>query len=235
MLINLLDKNISLTDRTRFELKRLKKYLENLNIEITQLNKKQELELLEKYLKEFYDRTDKLDKYCIIIYDLYILCIRYNPKKFNQIFYFYNEFFTKPLSNKMTKEKFLQKAIILPIENNNFNFESFEPSFKLQELLKDNDSVNLIKSLYPFILKEFINENKKINDSFDKYKIAYNEAELSDFNKQWKVCLKNNFKDLLNGEFKEIVQQFNTQNLLNNFNNACPPSTHISTVKRHKI
>ena len=135
----------------------------------------------------------------------------------------------------MTKEKFLQKAIILPIENNNFNFESFEPSFKLQELLKDNDSVNLIKSLYPFILKEFINENKKINDSFDKYKIAYNEAELSDFNKQWKVCLKNNFKDLLNGEFKEIVQQFNTQNLLNNFNNACPPSTHISTVKRHKI
>ena len=149
--------------------------------------------------------------------------------------YFYNEFFTKPLSNKMTKEKFLQKAIILPIENNNFNFESFEPSFKLQELLKDNDSVNLIKSLYPFILKEFINENKKINDSFDKYKIAYNEAELSYFNKQLKVCLKNNFKDLLNGEFKEIVQQFNTQNLLNNFNNACPPSTHISTVKRHKI
>ena len=52
MLLNLLDKNISLTDRTRFELKRLKKYLENLNIEITQLNKKQELELLEKYLKE---------------------------------------------------------------------------------------------------------------------------------------------------------------------------------------
>ena len=36
---------------------------------------------------------------------------------------------------------------------------------------------------------------KRINDSFDKYKIAYNEAELSDFNKQWKVCLKNNFKD----------------------------------------
>ncbi len=92
MLINLLDKNISLSDRTRFELKRLKKYLEDLNIEITQLNKKQELEILEKYLKEFYDRTDKLDKYCIIIYDLYILCIRYNPKKFNQIFNFYNEF-----------------------------------------------------------------------------------------------------------------------------------------------
>ena len=67
MLLNLLDKNISLTDRTRFELKRLKKYLENLNIEITQLNKKQELEILEKYLKEFYDKTDKLDKYCIII------------------------------------------------------------------------------------------------------------------------------------------------------------------------
>ena len=62
MLLNLLDKNISLTDRTRFELKRLKKYLENLNIEITQLNKKQELELLEKYLKEYYDKTDKLDK-----------------------------------------------------------------------------------------------------------------------------------------------------------------------------
>ena len=92
MLLNLLDKNISLTDRTRFELKRLKKYLENLNIEITQLNKKQELELLEKYLKEYYDKTDKLDKYCIIIYDLYVLCIRYNPKKFNQIFNFYSEF-----------------------------------------------------------------------------------------------------------------------------------------------
>jgi hypothetical protein len=92
MLLNLLDKNISFADRTRFELKRLKKYLESLDIEITQLNKKQELEILEKYLKEFYDRTDKLDKYCIIIYDLYILCIRYNPKKFNQIFNFYNEF-----------------------------------------------------------------------------------------------------------------------------------------------
>ena len=92
MLINLLDSNISLNDRTKFELKRLKKYLENLNIEINQLNKKQELELLEKYLKEFYDKTYKLDKYCIIIYDLYILCIRYNPKKFNQIFNFYNEF-----------------------------------------------------------------------------------------------------------------------------------------------
>ncbi len=63
-----------------------------MNIEITQLNKKQELELLEKYLKEYYDRTNKLDKYCIIIYDLYILCIRYNPKKFNLIFNFYNEF-----------------------------------------------------------------------------------------------------------------------------------------------
>ena len=93
----------------------------------------------------------------------------------------------------------------------------------------------MIKSLYPFILKEFINENKKINDSFDKYKIAYNEEELSDFNKQWKLCLKNNFKDLLNGEFKEIVQQFNAQNLLNNLNNACPASTHVSTVKRQKI
>ncbi len=92
MLINLLDSNISLNDRTKFELKRLKKYLENLNIEINQLNKKQELELLEKYLKEFYDKTYKLDKYCIIIYDLYILCIRYNPKKFNQIFNFYSEF-----------------------------------------------------------------------------------------------------------------------------------------------
>lgn len=92
MLINLLDKNISLTDRTRFELKRLKKYLENLNIEITQLNKKQELELLENYLKEYYDKTDKLDKYCIIIYDLYILCIRYNPLKFKEIFNFYSEF-----------------------------------------------------------------------------------------------------------------------------------------------
>ena len=149
--------------------------------------------------------------------------------------YFYNEFFTKPLSSKMTKEKFLQKKIILPIESNNFNFHSFEPSFKLQELLKDNDSVNLVNSLYPFILREFINENKKINDSFDKCKIAYNKEELSDFNKQWKLCLKNNFKDLLNGEFKEIVQQFNTQNLLNNLNNACPPSTHVSTVKRQKI
>ena len=92
MLINLLDKNISLSDRTKFELKWLKKYLQDLNIEITQLNKKQELELLEKYLKEYYDRTNKLDKYCIIIYDLYILCIRYNPKKFNLIFNFYNEF-----------------------------------------------------------------------------------------------------------------------------------------------
>lgn len=92
MLINLLDKNISLSDRTKFELKRLKKYLQDLNIEITQLNKKQELEILEKYLKEYYDKTDKLDKYCIIIYDLYILCIRYNPKKFNLIFNFYNEF-----------------------------------------------------------------------------------------------------------------------------------------------
>lgn len=92
MLINLLDNNISLSDRTKFELKRLKKYLENLNIEITQLNKKQELELLEKYLKEYYDKTDKLDKYCIIIYDLYVLCIRYNPKKFKEILNFYNEF-----------------------------------------------------------------------------------------------------------------------------------------------
>ena len=92
MLLNLLDKNISLTDRTRFELKRFKKYLENLNIEITQLNKKQELELLEKYLKEYYDKTDKLDKYCIIIYDLYILCIRYNPLRFKEILNFYNEF-----------------------------------------------------------------------------------------------------------------------------------------------
>ena len=92
MLINLLDSNISLNDLTKFELKRLKKYLENLNIEINQLNKKQELELLEKYLKEYYDKTDKLDKYCIIIYDLYILCIRYNPLKFKEIFNFYNEF-----------------------------------------------------------------------------------------------------------------------------------------------
>ena len=92
MLIYLLDNNISLSDRTTFELKRLKKYLENLNIEITQLNKKQELELLEKYLKEYYDKTDKLDKYCIIIYDLYVLCIRYNPKKFKEILNFYNEF-----------------------------------------------------------------------------------------------------------------------------------------------
>ena len=92
MLINLLDNNISLSDRTKFELKRLKKYLENLNLEINQLNKKQELELLEKYLKEYYDKTDKLDKYCIIIYDLYILCIRYNPLKFKEIFNFYNEF-----------------------------------------------------------------------------------------------------------------------------------------------
>ena len=118
MLLNLLDKNISLTDRTRFELKRLKKYLENLNIEITQLNKKQELELLEKYLKEYYDKTDKLDKYCIIIYDLYILCIRYNPKKFNQIFYFYNEFeilYLEHLKNLVA----LEFNIFLKAQNNN--------------------------------------------------------------------------------------------------------------------
>lgn len=92
MLINLLDNNISLSDRTKFELKRLKKYLENLNIEITELNKKQELKILEKYLKEYYDKTDKLDKYCIIIYDLYILCIKYNPIRFKEILNFYNEF-----------------------------------------------------------------------------------------------------------------------------------------------
>lgn len=92
MLINLLDNNISLSDRTKFELKRLKKYLENLNIEITELNKKQELKLLEKYLKEYYDKTDKLDKYCIIIYDLYVLCIKYNPIRFKEILNFYNEF-----------------------------------------------------------------------------------------------------------------------------------------------
>ena len=118
MLLNLLDKNISLTDRTRFELKRLKKYLENLNIEITQLNKKQELELLEKYLKEYYDKTDKLDKYCIIIYDLYILCIRYNPKKFNQIFNFYNEFeilYLEHLKNLVA----LEFNIFLKAQNNN--------------------------------------------------------------------------------------------------------------------
>ena len=120
MLLNLLDKNISLTDRTRFELKRLKKYLENLNIEITQLNKKQELELLEKYLKEYYDKTDKLDKYCIIIYDLYILCSRYNPKKFNQIFYFYNEFEILYLNH-------LKNLVALEFEQKlKFN-EDFEP------------------------------------------------------------------------------------------------------------
>ena len=120
MLLNLLDKNISLTDRTRFELKRLKKYLENLNIEITQLNKKQELELLEKYLKEYYDKTDKLDSYCIIIYDLYILCIRYNPKKFNQIFYFYNEFEVLYLEH-------LKNLVALEFEQKlEFN-EDFEP------------------------------------------------------------------------------------------------------------
>ena len=118
ILLNLLDKNISLYDRTNFELKRLKKFLENLNIEITQLNKKQELELLEKYLKEYYDKTDKLDKYCIIIYDLYILCIRYNPKKFNQIFNFYNEFeilYLEHLKNLVA----LEFNIFLKAQNNN--------------------------------------------------------------------------------------------------------------------
>ena len=124
MLINLLDSNISLNDRTKFELKRLKKYLENLNIEINQLNKKQELELLEKYLKEYYDKTDKLDKYCIIIYDLYILCIRYNPKKFNQIFYFYNEFEVLYLEH-------LKNLVALEFEQKlKFN-EDFEPKMIL--------------------------------------------------------------------------------------------------------
>lgn len=120
MLINLLDKNISLSDRTRFELKRLKKYFQDLNIEITQLNKKEELEILEKYLKEYYDKTDKLDKYCIIIYDLYILCIRYNPLKFKEIFNFYSE-------SEVLYLEHLKNLVALEFEQKlKFN-EDFEP------------------------------------------------------------------------------------------------------------